>query len=136
MDTLTSSEELLHTIHSVDNRHFIVSHSEVDSLLKRLHLSGVETLEGASPSIESLNFYDDLILVPRHKLDRFRKRYKTLQVLRETDKYVWLCRKEIFKETVEYEPSLYNHQSSLLDKLDCEILEGKMTNRLAKRLLK
>lgn len=126
----TPQEELLHTIHSVDNRHFIVSHGEVNTLLKRVQLSG------ATPSIESLNFYDELILVPRYKLDRFLKKYKTLQVLRETDRYVWLCRKEIFKETVEYEPSLYNHQSSLLDKLDCEILEGKMTNRLAKRLLK
>lgn len=134
--------DLLHMIKAVDGTDFIVSHSEVVSLLKRLHLSGVETLEGASPSIESLNFYDDLILVPRHKLDRFRKRYKTLQVLRETDKYVWLCRKEIFKETVEYEPSLYNHDGSYgLGKHaftyeDRLILAGVMSEKLDRQLSK
>ncbi|PHD21299.1 hypothetical protein COF37_21420 [Bacillus wiedmannii] len=142
MDTVATStvttpqEELLHTIKAVDGTDFIVTHSEVDSLLKRIELSG------ASPSIESLhhangiNFYDDLILVPRHKLDRFRKRYKTLQVLRETDKYVWLVRNELFKETVAREIQT-PPKRGLLDVLDEEILNNKVqSNRLARQLLK
>ncbi|MGX5675857.1 hypothetical protein [Bacillus toyonensis] len=128
----TIKEDLLHTIKAVDGRDFIVSGGEVSSLLKRI------TTQGATPSLESLNFYNDLILVPRFKLNRFRKRYKTLQVLRETDMYVWLVRNEIFKETVEYEPSLWNHKTTL-DELEEDILSGNLgslSNRMVNQLVK
>ncbi|MCD2337380.1 hypothetical protein [Bacillus cereus] len=141
--TIESPNEFLHTLKAVDGTDFIVSAPEVDSLLKRINLSGASTIDGASPSIESLNFYDDLILVPRYKLDRFRKKYKTLQVLRETDHYVWLCRKELFRETVAYnDPSLWNHNGEYGEGKyaftyeDRLILAGEMSEKLDRQLSK
>ena len=114
-----SSTEPLHTVHSTDGYAFIISSSEASSLHKRLQLP-----QGASPSLESLIFHRDIKLVPRREVTRFnRKGYKTLQVLRETDLFVWMCSKDIFKETVAFEPKM-NHFTAL-DKLDEEILEGK-----------
>ncbi|MES5858906.1 hypothetical protein QCI47_20025 [Bacillus cereus group sp. RP29] len=60
------------------------------------------------------------------------KKYCPLQVLRETDAYMWMCRKEIFKETVVNEPSLIHHRT-LLDELEDDILQGNMTRMTARQ---
>ncbi|PFU40464.1 hypothetical protein COK86_19365 [Bacillus cereus] len=59
-----------------------------------------------------------------------------MQVLRETDIYVWLIRNELFKETVAHEIKA-PPKRGLLDELDEEILNNKVqSKRLARQLLK
>lgn len=117
MNEITPNEDKLYTVKSHgDLFSFIVSHSEADSLRKRITLT--------NKSFDELTLSNDVILIERKKLNKLiRKGYKPLQVLQESDHYIWMCRKEIFKETVAYEPR--KRDNTLIDDLDREILEGK-----------
>ncbi|MDA2201008.1 hypothetical protein PDQ74_11365 [Bacillus cereus group sp. Bc005] len=56
------------------------------------------------------------------------KKYHPLQVLRETDSYVFMCEKELFRETVAHEIK-EAHTRHFLDELDEEILQGRLTDK-------
>ncbi|HFK1732768.1 hypothetical protein [Bacillus pacificus] len=130
--TSTPSTDTLHMVRSTDGYAFIVSSPEVDSLKNRLSTP-------SNSSVESIIFNGNLKLIPRREISKFtRKGYKTLQTLKETDLYVWMCDNDTFKDTVVYEPSLIHHRSTL-DNLEEEILQGKLgsiSKRMANELLK
>ncbi|EJS12675.1 hypothetical protein IKS_03672 [Bacillus cereus VDM062] len=116
--TTVSSQANLHTVNSIDGTSFILSDGEVLSVLNRMQFPYVK------PSLNSLLFYKDILLVPRHRMVKQLKKYHPLQVLRETDAYLFMCRKDLFKEIVAHEIK-EPHARHLLDELDEEILKGK-----------
>ncbi|CAM3872318.1 hypothetical protein [Bacillus albus] len=128
----------LHTVRSsFDGRCFIVSASEVSSLMKRINTGSIRTgeqiLSGATPSLESLLFHKDILLIPRYKNNypKIVREYKPLNVLKETDAYVWYCRKEIFDgHPSEMEAQFYQE----FTQVDQDILDGNMSVELDRRL--
>lgn len=134
-----TSNDTLHTVRASFTGHaFIVSSPEAKSLLKRIDCGSIRTqediLQGATPSIGSLIFHKDLILVPRHKMTskQIRLGYKSLQVLKETDAYVWYCRKELFKDTVISDGQFYQE----FTQQDQDILDGNIPESLSNKLAK
>ncbi|HDR7286946.1 MULTISPECIES: hypothetical protein [Bacillus cereus group] len=120
--TSTTSQETLHQVKATDGASFILSDGEVLSILNRMQFPYVK------PSIESLLTHKNLILVPRYRMTKNLKKYHPLQVLRETDSYVFMCEKELFRETVAHEIK-EAHTRHFLDELDEEILQGRLTDK-------
>ncbi|HDR7672446.1 hypothetical protein RE438_22795 [Bacillus wiedmannii] len=105
--------------------------------MKRINTGSIRTgeqiISGATPSLESLLFHKDLLLIPRYKSNspKVIKSYKPLNVLRETDAYVWYCCKELFDgHPSEMEAQFYQE----FTQVDQDILDGNMTVELDRKL--
>lgn len=133
-----TSNDTLHTVRASFTGHaFIVSSPEAKSLLKRIDCGSIRTqediLQGATPSIESLIFHKDLILVPRHKMtSRNLIGYSPMQTLQETSAYLWMVRKELFKDTYISDGQFYHE----FTQQDQDILDGNMSVELDRKLAK
>lgn len=113
----------LHQVISIDKKSFIISDAEKSSLCKRINFP-------PNTSFESLMNYKELVLLPRFRMTKNLKKYYPLQVLQESDRYVWLIKKELFRNTVEVEPRKREpHKRDLLTQEDYDMLNGKITER-------
>ncbi|SCB67375.1 hypothetical protein [Bacillus mycoides] len=119
----------LHEITSIDGDLFYYTEEEKKALKYRINLQDY--------------FFNELITLELLVLDCIRNQsalrldgYLPLQKLESNDRMCFFIKDLHFKETIQNEPSTFHiRKRNLLDELDAEILEGKMTARLERQLL-
>ncbi|MFI8709809.1 hypothetical protein ACIGHG_22775 [Bacillus sp. NPDC077411] len=122
-----NQEDKIHNIKSTAGYNFIVSNYEAKRILNRI--------QHTKYSLESLCGYGDVVLISRIELAKYvKKGYKSLQVLDQNDRFLWMCRAEHFKETVVNSVNLEG--LAHIKDIDRDILKGQMTMKLARQLLK
>ncbi|PHB30440.1 hypothetical protein COE80_07330 [Bacillus pseudomycoides] len=105
---------------------FIVPSYEAESLLLRLNRK--------YDSFDEATFRSDLILIDRVYMNGYiKKGFTPLQSLKERDKFIWMCRKNVFNETAESEKARFSNDTN---ENDNDILKGHMSIRLARQLIK
>ncbi|MCX2826563.1 hypothetical protein RGU76_04595 [Bacillus pseudomycoides] len=124
--TLNETPIEIYPVSTQCGKSFVVSEEEAQSLLYRINHNG--------ESFGSIHRYGKLILIDRIQLTRYEKRgYKSLQILKANDKYIFMCKADIFKETVAREPDTRNDS---LRQDDRDIMAGSITKQLARQLLR
>ncbi|HDR7941218.1 TPA: hypothetical protein QCY47_000578 [Bacillus wiedmannii] len=117
----------LHEVKTPEGFSFIVSTHELRNLSP--------WIKPSEHSLNDLIFYGKLILADRKSLKRqFKRNYKPIKVLNESDRFVWFIIEELFKSPITFALEDRNLNFEISEE-DRDILKGHMTDRLARQLL-